>query len=450
MANYYSDTAGSNTAPYDTWAKAATNPQTIVDTATAGDTCYFRGSYTQAATLDFDTNNGTAANPITYVGTNASGVEDGTFYTLDGNSAATNNININARTNLQFRNFKGINATGDGYASTGVPTGCHMDNMEFSSAGSDGFAAGNYYRCSISRIKANNNTAYGFNGTGVENQMSFCEAIGNGSVGIFCGNNALTYCVSHNNVTYGIWLNTGVPRVFGCVADGNTGVGFQLNGNASTLHLCRATNNTTYGVDNSGSFNVYLLMCSFFGNSTSATNGNVTHLDQATLTSDGYTDQANDDFSLSTTGEGVGIATKIGGQGATTTIYPTSGFPPAYPSASAPTFAGITSAVIYTNGVIKARWSAATGTTTGYRVYIRDDNSSIFTSTYLTLVAPSSDTSAFIVAEADDTMLRAGVTYHIGVRAVNNATEDSNTVTLNFQISPMGAQIKLPVVIANA
>lgn len=35
---YYVDPAGSNTAPYDTWAKAATALQTVADIVVAGDT----------------------------------------------------------------------------------------------------------------------------------------------------------------------------------------------------------------------------------------------------------------------------------------------------------------------------------------------------------------------------------------------------------------------------
>lgn len=40
MANLYVASTGSNTAPYDTWAKAATAPLTATAAAAAGDTIY--------------------------------------------------------------------------------------------------------------------------------------------------------------------------------------------------------------------------------------------------------------------------------------------------------------------------------------------------------------------------------------------------------------------------
>lgn len=40
MANLYVKSTGSNTSPYDTWAKAATAPKTATDLAAAGDTIY--------------------------------------------------------------------------------------------------------------------------------------------------------------------------------------------------------------------------------------------------------------------------------------------------------------------------------------------------------------------------------------------------------------------------
>lgn len=43
MANLYVASTGSNTAPYDTWAKAATAPATAVNAAAVGDTVYIHG-----------------------------------------------------------------------------------------------------------------------------------------------------------------------------------------------------------------------------------------------------------------------------------------------------------------------------------------------------------------------------------------------------------------------
>ena len=50
---------------------------------------------------------------------------------------------------------------------------------------------------------------------------------------------------------------------------------------------------------------------------------------KVTGTSDGYTDQANDDFTLTAGGEGVGISTPYGNLAESTNVgYPTAGMPP--------------------------------------------------------------------------------------------------------------------------
>ena len=70
MANLYVASTGSNTAPYDTWAKAATAPETAVNAAAAGDTVYIHG---EAFTLGADTTwtlAGTAGSPVRVICSN--------------------------------------------------------------------------------------------------------------------------------------------------------------------------------------------------------------------------------------------------------------------------------------------------------------------------------------------------------------------------------------------
>lgn len=67
MAIYYVDsTAGSNTSPYDTWAKAATDIATVDSLAGAGDFVYVHKAHsqTQATTLTLDFTGGTVASPV--------------------------------------------------------------------------------------------------------------------------------------------------------------------------------------------------------------------------------------------------------------------------------------------------------------------------------------------------------------------------------------------------
>lgn len=65
MAILHVDNAGSNTSPYDTWAKAATNLSTAAGAAAAGDTIYVASTHSESVagqTITFT--NGTAAAPI--------------------------------------------------------------------------------------------------------------------------------------------------------------------------------------------------------------------------------------------------------------------------------------------------------------------------------------------------------------------------------------------------
>ena len=336
MADYYVDSAGSNTAPYDTWAKAATDPQTVADTATAGDTIKARGTFTQAATLDFDTNQGTAASPILFIGYNAGGTDDGTPFVLDGNSAATNNINNNARTSLIMRNIKGINATSTGFAMTGSPIACHQDNCEFSSSGLYGTNYGAYYRCSQTRIRTNNNTNIGQLNASVESTGAAWEAIGNGAVGVYLNNSiTVSHILAHDNAAAGIQINNAKANAMYFTCDTNVGPGITGVANHAKFIGGLCTNNTTYGINSASSYATIAFYMAYYNNTTAEENpgsGSITNIGKMSLSADPYTDRANDDFSIASDSELIN-AIEIGGDGATTTAYLTSGgIPPQYTS----------------------------------------------------------------------------------------------------------------------
>ena len=70
MANLYVASTGSNTSPYDTWAKAARDPATAVNAAAAGDTVYI---HSESFTLVADTTwtlAGTVSSPVTVICSN--------------------------------------------------------------------------------------------------------------------------------------------------------------------------------------------------------------------------------------------------------------------------------------------------------------------------------------------------------------------------------------------
>lgn len=96
-----------------------------------------------------------------------------------------------------------------------------------------------------------------------------------------------------------------------------------------------------------------------------------------------------------------------------------------------PTFAGITQLEAVGGGMLKASWTAATGTVTSYKVYIRASSSDLFSATYLVFELPNDATQAFIRTDASDAFLINTLTCHVGVRADNNGSSDTNTETLS-------------------
>ena len=89
MALRYVDPAAVGANNGTSWADAWTDFQDAVDNWAAGDTIYCRGTQILAAQIDVDGADGIATNPIKIIGMNASGVDDGTYFTLDGNAAVS-------------------------------------------------------------------------------------------------------------------------------------------------------------------------------------------------------------------------------------------------------------------------------------------------------------------------------------------------------------------------
>ena len=112
-----------------------------------------------------------------------------------------------------------------------------------------------------------------------------------------------------------------------------------------------------------------------------------------------------------------------------------------------PTFAGIVQSEILSGGFVKVSWAAATGTITGYKIYLREANSTLFSDTYWIATVPSGVTSTIICLEPDnDTFLKPNTEYRIGVRALNETIEDANTaVTVDNYVSQNHIHFALPV-----
>jgi len=321
MTDRYSDTAGSNTSPYETWAKAATDPQTIVDLAVAGDFNYYRGLKTLTAAIDFDTNAGDSTDGyVKHIGCAADGSVDGTKYVLDGNTAAANCI-VCAMATHWIENFEIKNATSHGVSVPVSAVGWVYLNTLIHNNGGEGVELGAgttdtaFILCDIY-----NNTSHGLSTVYNNTRIIFTTIHDNSGYGMSGGN----YCeevliygsIIHNNTTYGIHDLDTSCMIINSIIDGE-GRGVWL-GNSRLLLLGNRITNNTYGLE----LNNYLGLAGwnyFHNNITNdAIEGIAMHNIpyRAVLTNhrfdegidgtnkvdidadDGYNDRTNDDFNL--------------------------------------------------------------------------------------------------------------------------------------------------------
>ena len=259
MADYYIDTGGSGTAPYDTWAKAAntgTIMQTgIFDVAVAGDTIHGKGTITTNAPLDIDQHEGdTTSGFIKVIGYNDSEVNDGTRFIIDGNNIATNIIYNNSMNYWWFENIEVKNSNGgDGF--TGAATAnrynvflnCCANNCDV--LGFDTYA---YLYSTWIRCIAYSNTGDGFGPGYTAETFLFCRSRDNGQSGFDALYGAYcTYigCISDHNGNDGFESVNFEGILFNCVADHNTDDGCTILSMDHLAHLigCRITNHDGAG-----------------------------------------------------------------------------------------------------------------------------------------------------------------------------------------------------------
>jgi len=109
MTIRYCASTGSNTAPYETWAKAATAPKTITDLMGAGDISYFRNeTFTIAADTTF-TLAGSLTNPAICIGTASTAEPPTTIdagFLVDGSGTVGVDITISGKAILKQMDFK--------------------------------------------------------------------------------------------------------------------------------------------------------------------------------------------------------------------------------------------------------------------------------------------------------------------------------------------------------
>ncbi len=317
MTVRYADPAGSNTAPYDTWAKAATSGQTIIDLATAGDKNYYRGTFNES--WDIDTNSGDLTNgDIYHVGCAADGTVDGTRAVVDGQSTRANCIKTLNKNQHQFSNFTFQNATGVGVNYSGGGDRNVFINCLIQNNGSYGLqGVGSAYYNYFLFCQMLNNTSHGVYRPGIGSKWFGCVLVGNGGHGFHC--DAVTSAefirlIFHDNgdAKEGIFDFDLGCLIMECSFDGtdqNNAGGLKCNAthtNPSLIIMNRFTN-LNIGIDMLSELARY--GWNYFHNNTTDTQNDsyLTALTYKTETDsnksdvdadDGYNDVSSDDFNL--------------------------------------------------------------------------------------------------------------------------------------------------------
>ena len=213
MANYYVDPAAGGAANGSNWDNAWTSLQTALDTVTAGNVVYCRGTqtYSGAAAIDIDTNSGSNANGyVKIIGCNASGNVDGTRFKLNVNGQACNGITFAASMHMIWMENVEIYGTSagnyDGINMNGGCTGLIFVNCIFRNCGRYGFNGvtsrptySMFYRCAVY-----SNGSHGFYNLGLNNYIVFSSIHDNGGDGLNTCLASVIGCLIYDNTDDGI------------------------------------------------------------------------------------------------------------------------------------------------------------------------------------------------------------------------------------------------------
>ena len=312
-ATLYVDPAATGAADGSSWTDAYTDLQTAVNAVSGtGNTINCRGTQTLTsggtATIDFTSApNGAVGAYNKIIGHNASGVNDGTRFVLDGN-----------------------NANGSDVAGITWKTSTYwwVENVEVKRCQGNGFGGSSAYGVSwfLKNCKAANNGSYGFNGNSTTSSNRFfykCIASNNGNSGYYnCRGSRHYFGVSHSNTGRG--FNGSSEEFYGCLAYDNTSEGFYIyaggcyncvsddNGvlsahdgflmayPVSVVTGCRSTNNAGYGIGGDSTMLRFSFLNFTDDNTTGeieSTTGDVS-IDNVTTGTVGYADRTNKDFNL--------------------------------------------------------------------------------------------------------------------------------------------------------
>lgn len=330
MATYYYK-AGLTTGTESgaDWANAFKTFQLTKDTATAGDKVYgnssINGPELLTATVDDDTNVGTASSYIEFIAVNGdesadpNDDRDGTQCVISGDGTASHVMLMDGVRSFQsFENFTFTGAVNNGIdfgtsnSSAILWHGCHFDNNGgYGVDGQSNCPNNVFLQCSF-----DNNTLSGCQDLDTGTVISLCQATGNSARGIDTHStfNVIVECLAYGNTTEGFYCSSGA-LYYRCTSDDNSD-GINISGIGCIALFNRLTNNTTLGLQQDATTDRLLSgFNSFRGNGTeqSGDDGYNIYNSDTSMSADGYVAAGN--YSLTDSAENRRVAKNIGSWG---------------------------------------------------------------------------------------------------------------------------------------
>jgi len=372
---------------------------------------------------------GTASQRIIWRATNASFVQDGTRYLVDGNSAVANCIVSTGKNYQTWDGFDCTGATSTGFYQNTGNNYIHI-NCRYYSNGGRGLRASGIetlaYRCQFY-----SNSVYGAELTGSWSNFQFCVSHSNAADGFKVSLYATYYrCLAYNNTGSGYYM-FGDNTAIGCIADDNGDDGFETYNSGAVLINCITTNNTNWGVSGA-TVETKSVSTAFYNNGSGEyqTTSWAEVETKITLSGDPYANQAGRDYTLTIDDtELVGLERILDTNNSS---FETIGTIPDYPSASVPTFAGFTGSQMVSDGSLRISWTAGTGATR-YDVFV-STSAITYAAGELAGSVNFGINEITVFQTGAGTPLAPGTTYYYGVKALKIGTNayDTNTVTGSY------------------
>jgi len=259
MPIYYTDSAGSNTAPYDTWAKAATSILTIEALVlNAGDIVYARGSQTisGAGVLTLAAS-GTNLAMISVIGCDAAGTPNAGQFTLLGDvgNLPAHLVVSSAKTYRRWENITFSGATNRCVYCGNNETGWQWESCIFENS-ADGISTGSN---DVLRQEFEDCIFRNFTSEGVH-QATICSfkacAFYNCAIGLNLNNpSTVENCLFRENSDDHIDITTSINNwtiISGCTFDSSSGgSGIKIADACGHIRIrwCRFTNNNQYAIE---------------------------------------------------------------------------------------------------------------------------------------------------------------------------------------------------------